>query len=43
MANTFDDIETRVYYLMSQKTDSSTYDSTNLVKPKINSVVSQIC
>lgn len=43
MANTFNDIITAVYYKMSQKTTSTTYDLTSLVKPKINSVISQIC
>jgi hypothetical protein len=42
MANTLGEVITEVYYLMNEKTTSSTYDKTNYVIPRINTTIDAI-
>lgn len=43
MANTFDEIIAKVYNLLAVSNDSTTYDLATVVKPKINSVIEDVC
>ena len=43
MANTYQEIIKKVYYLLAVDEDSTTYDKATKVKPKVNSVIKDIC
>jgi hypothetical protein len=43
MANTYQEIIKKVYYLLAVDEDSTTYDKATKVKPKINSIIKDIC
>jgi len=43
MANTFLEIQNAVYFNLWEQKDSTTYDLATIVKPKINTVIKNIC